>query len=151
MNNVESVLWLSFLFFVGMLSMYFIFLDVSTSNLSLDNESVQMISKFNTQYSNTLTESEFVNSSINNTGLLNYEGVAPEFREIAEAKGTISTLKNLWNSLVLFPAAMLATMPFINDTAAAFLTILIEAVIIIVGILKLIALYKALRGGNTNN
>ena len=152
MNNIESTLWIGFIFIVGMTSLYFLFADISGSGVTLDDESSNMITSFNSQYNNVQDDSQLINSSLNLTGdLPNYGGVAPEFQEAAEAKGTVQTFKTLWRVLVLMPAAMLSTMPFIDQTTGIFITILAQAFIAIVGILQLIALYKALRAGNTNN
>ena len=150
MNNVENTLWVGFIFLVGILSLYFLFNDLGGAGLNLDQESSNMVTEFGVVYINTTQKSELFNTSLTNSGLPDLD-VAPETKESAEAKSSITSLTSMWNIFVVFPATLIATMPFLEADTSLYLTLIFEAFAVIVTIMQLISLYKAWRGGNTNN
>lgn len=147
MNNIESILYTSFIFILAITGLFFVVSSVTYSpSTNLDNES-----------ENILLVYKNVNSQINNSEIFSSwnetqadnQGVDAFYRSISEAKTTSEKFKDSTTSILKFPAALIASIPFVPTESVQYIVNLFVGLI---AILLFIAIFKIwFGGGNTNN
>jgi len=150
MNNVEKILIMGFVMMLGLFALFQVINDTA-NNTSLDEESNNIIRKYNTQYLEVNDRQIFYAASLNDSegAQLNHEGVEAFYRSTSEAKGSADKVSDSWKMFAKFPLMLISSMPFIElNTEILYLVGLFIGIITILGFL---AIFKMWFGGNTNN
>jgi len=149
MKTIDATIFVGFLFFIGTLGIFYLVDDISqTDNISLDEESLNLVSAYNGLNNNLRANQSF--STLNTTGLPNYDGVAAEFRESAESKGSIQQFTSIWDIMVNMPAVMIASLPFMDLESSRYIAIIVITFLGILTIYNFIGLYSAWKTGRTD-
>ena len=145
MKTIRHAITILVILFVLGFGLFLIFEDLS-QNAVIDAESTQVISIYNQNYNKTE-----VNNTINNFESTsgNYSGVAPEFREAAESKGTIESFEDMYVAMKNFPKAMFGVLPFV-DPENPYISWIVGLIVGLIVIWLTLGIYKGFRTGDVD-
>lgn len=148
MKNVEDIIVLGLLFFLGVFGLYSLVSGVSSLNPNLDSESQAIVSNYDDFYLSAKNNASNVFDGDKFSEQESNTGVDAFYRSISEAKSTADKFKIVKNIFWGFPKALIASIPLVPIEASGFIVGIIYGVI---GMFAFIAIFKMWFGGNTNN
>ena len=150
MNNVEKILIMGFVLMLGLFGLFQVINDTAL-NTNLDEESNNIVKKYNENYLLVNQDQIYSNVSLNESegAQLTHEGVDAFYRSTSEAKKSADKVSGSWKMFAKFPIMLITSIPFIQMNKE--LSYLIGLFVGLITIFGFIAIFKMWFGGNTNN
>lgn len=106
-NNIGTLAIVIFLLTLLFGGLYYVSLDISTTNTKLDTKSIQVIENLGVNYVNNINTTDFEtnNTEFNDS---NFDGVDAFVRQYLEDKSEIEQKKSFLNTVLLYPSFMLS-------------------------------------------
>ena len=146
MNTVSDILLTGFIFFLGVFGLYLVVSGVGSINTNLDNESIKIVSEYDSFYANVNSTSNKLYNSSQYDQQVSNNGVDAFFRAVSEAKTSADYFKIAKNIFWGFPKALVASVPLVPYEVSG---VIIGALYGLISIFSFIAIFKFWFGGNT--
>lgn len=141
-NNIGTMSIIIFLLTLLFGSLYFVSVDISSSNTKLDTNSIQIIETLGAEYINNINSTNFntENEEFNDS---NFDGVDAFVRQYLEDKSEIEQKKSLLNTVLLYPSFIISIFGVEDMTILIMFSSLVYGLILFLLTLQII---KAIRG-----